>query len=148
MEYRIFNDTAVLRVDKGEEIIASLLKFQKESGFRTAIVQGIGAVNQVEAGLFLTAQKRYVSQIKAGDMEIVSLEGTLSEKNGAPYAHLHIAVADQTGTVWGGHLNRATISATAELTVRKINGCVDRTFSEEIGLNLFDFQKFESTFTA
>ena len=141
MEYKIFNGTAVLRVDKGEELIASLLKFQKEAGFRTAIVQGIGAVNHVEAGLFLTKEKRYVSQIKTGDMEIVSLEGNLSEKDGAPYAHLHIAVADQTGAVWGGHLNQATVSATAELTVQKINGSVDRTFSEEIGLNLFDFGK-------
>lgn len=144
MEYKIFKDTAVLRIDKGEDILASLLKFQKEAGFRSAGVGGIGAVNHVEAGLFLTKEKRYVSQIKECDMEIVSLQGTLSEKDGMPYAHLHIAVADHTGIVWGGHLNKAIVSATAELTVQKIGGTVDRTFSEEIGLNLFDFNKFET----
>ena len=40
----------------------------------------------------------------------------------------------------GGHLNQAVISATAEIILNRISGTVERKFSEEIGLNLFDFQ--------
>ena len=41
--------------------------------------------------------------------------------------------------VFGGHLNRAIVSATCEMIINIIDGRVDRYFDEEIGLNLFKF---------
>ena len=41
--------------------------------------------------------------------------------------------------VHGGHLNRAIISATAEIQIQVIDGEIGREFSQEIGLNLFKF---------
>ena len=38
-------------------------------------------------------------------------------------------------------LNKAVISATCEMVIHIIDGRVDRSFSDEIGLNLFDFDK-------
>ena len=37
------------------------------------------------------------------------------------------------------HLNRAIISATAEIQIQVIDGEIGREFSDEIGLNLFKF---------
>lgn len=49
-----------------------------------------------------------------GDLEIISLAGTLS----ADGAHLHMAVADKTGAVIGGHLAPGSlVRTTAELLV-------------------------------
>lgn len=45
------------------------------------------------------------------------------------------------GEVFGGHLNKAVISATCEMVITVINGSVDRSFSDSVGLNLFDFNK-------
>jgi len=50
-----------------------------------------------------------------------------------------MSAGDDQGRVMGGHLNRAVISATAELVVTILPGTVDRAFSEEIGLNLYKF---------
>lgn len=59
--------------------------------------------------------------------------------NGETYVHFHISVADEQGSVFGGHLQEAVISGTGELVLTEINGNVDRKFDEEIGLNLFEF---------
>lgn len=40
---------------------------------------------------------------------------------------------------FGGHLNKAIVSATCEMVISIIEGNVDRYFDEEIGLNLFKF---------
>ena len=59
--------------------------------------------------------------------------------DGKFYTHLHMSAGNAQGQVFGGHLNRAVISATCEMIVTVIDGQVDRQFSEEIGLNLLKF---------
>ena len=59
--------------------------------------------------------------------------------NGEYYAHLHMSAGNDKGEVFGGHLNRAMISATCELVIHVIDGRVERRHDEEVGLNLFEF---------
>ena len=59
--------------------------------------------------------------------------------NGEFYTHIHMSAGDADGKVFGGHLNRAIVSATCEMVIHIIEGTVDRRLDEEIGLNLFRF---------
>lgn len=139
MEYRKFGNKYVLRLDKGEELIASLQSFCKENNIQLASVSGIGAVNRAKVGLFETATKQYHAEEFTGDMEIISLMGNVTQMDGEVYLHLHATLSDHTHKAFGGHLNLAVISATGEIVVDVIEGSVDREFSEEIGLNLLKF---------
>lgn len=141
MEYRKFGDTFVLRLEPNEEICGSILALAEAENIALAEISGLGAVDEFTVGAFNTETKEYRSNTFRGIYEIVSLTGTLTRKDGAPYLHAHFAAGDLQGQVVGGHLNRANISATAEIVIRAIAGTVERKFSEAIGLNLFSFEK-------
>ena len=139
MEYRRFADTCLVRLDLGEEIVEQLTKLAETEHIALAEVHGLGAVNDITVGVFSLTEKKFCPNRFQGTLEIVSLTGTITEMDGKPYLHLHLSAGDPEGHVFGGHLNRAVISATGELTVRVLEGHVGRKFSPEIGLNLFDF---------
>lgn len=139
MDYKRFGSTYFLRIDKGEEILEQLQIMAEKEQIKLATVQALGAVNDFTVGVFNTAEKKYYSNHFEGTYEIVSLTGTITTKDGAFYAHLHMSAGDDKGLVVGGHLNRAMVSATCEMTVTAIAGTVERQFSEDVGLNLFRF---------
>ena len=139
MEYKRFEDTVFLRVDPGEDIAEKVLETAKKENICLASVSGLGAVKEIEIGVFDYKEKKYYPRTITGVFEITSLVGTLTTKDGDPYLHLHISCGEMDGSVVGGHLNRAIVSATGEIVIRIINGTVNRSFSDEIGLNLFYF---------
>lgn len=139
MDYRRFGGTLVARIDRGEEILASLREIALREDIRLARISAIGAVGDFTVGVFHTAEKQYHANRFQGDWEIVSLCGSITQMNGEYYAHLHMSAGGTDGTVVGGHLNEAVVSATCELFITVLDGTVERRFSPEVGLNLFDF---------
>lgn len=139
MEYRRFGDSFIIRMDKGEEIVEQLTAVAARERIALAEVSALGAVGSFTAGVFYPCEKEYHANDFTGDFEIVSLTGTVTEMDGKPYLHLHMSAGDREGRVWGGHLNRAVVSATCEMVVRVLDGHVGRAFSPEIGLNLLSF---------
>lgn len=97
------------------------------------------AVNHITVGVFQTEKKEYHANSFQGSFEIVSLTGTIDSMDGNFYTHLHMSAGGGQGKVFGGHLNRAAVSATCKMIVRELPGAVDRAFSPEIGLNLLKF---------
>jgi hypothetical protein len=139
MEYRRFDDTIIARIDRGEEIHEQLRCIAEQEEIRLASVEALGAVKEFDAGVYDPSEKKYYGNHFEGLFEIVSLTGTITTKDGEYYAHLHMSAGDEKGSVFGGHLNRAVVSATCEMVIHIIAGNVERQFDEEIGLNLFRF---------
>ena len=139
MEFKKFGSKYVVRIDKGEEIVTCLEQVVGKNNIQLGFVEGIGAVNEAQIGLFAAEIKQYQSTTITGDLEITSLKGNISTKEGKPYLHLHINLADARYKTYGGHLNRAVVSGTCELIIVEIAGTVERKFSNEVGLNLYHF---------
>lgn len=140
MEYKRQRNTVIVRVDKGEDIIKELLSLSEKENILFASISRLGAVNDIELGIFDTSEKRYHSKRFTGDFEITLLVGTLSRKNKKPYIHVHMSVGNVlTNEFVGGHLNKAIVGATAEIVLNVVEIVVEREFVEEIGLNLFKF---------
>lgn len=139
MDYRRFENKIIARIDKKEEILEKLKEIAIKEKIQLASISALGAVGEFTVGVFKVEEKKYYANKFSGDFEIVSLNGTISTMNNEFYAHLHMSAGDQEGKVFGGHLNNAIVSATCEMVIDIIDGKVDRKFSEEVGLNLFEF---------
>lgn len=139
MEYRRFENMIVARIDKGEEILEEVKAIAEQENIKLASVNAIGAINAFTVGVFKTGEKKYYANSFEGNYEIVSLTGTINTMNDEFYTHLHLSAGNEDGKVFGGHLNRAIVSATCEMVITIIDGIVERKYDEDIGLNLFLF---------
>lgn len=137
MKYKRFNDTIFMRIDRGEEILAALKELAQAESIKLASVSALGATNSFTVGVYNTAEKKYYSNDFAGAFEIVSLTGTINTMDGEFYTHIHMSAGNERGEVFGGHLNRAVVSATCETVVTVVDGELDRYHDEDVGLNLF-----------
>jgi hypothetical protein len=139
MQFQKFGSRFVVRLDRGEEIVATLQKFCAEQKISLGTVSGIGAVEHAILGFFETATKKYLARELPGGFELVPLAGNISTQDGKIYLHLHANFADAEQKTFGGHLSSAVVSATCEIFIEQIDGAVEREFDEEIGLNLLKF---------
>ena len=139
MEYKKFNNTIVARIDKGEEILEKIKEIALKENIKLANINALGATNNFTVGVFKVDEKKYYANEFKGNFEIVSLTGTINTMNNEFYTHIHMSAGNDKGEVFGGHLNKAIVSATCEMIITIIDGIVDRKFDEDIGLNLFKF---------
>jgi len=141
MDYRRFNNTIVARIDRGEEILECIKQIALKENIKLANVNALGATNDFTVGVFNVDEKKYYSNEFKGNFEIVSFTGTINTMNDEFYTHIHMSAGNDKGEVFGGHLNRAVVSATCEMVINIIDGRVDRYHDDEVGLNLFKFEE-------
>lgn len=139
MEYRRFGNKIIARIDKGEEILTTIKEISLKENIKLASVQALGATDEFIVGVYKVDEKKYYANEFKGYFEIVSLTGTINTMNGEFYTHIHMSAGNDKGEVFGGHLNKAIVSATCEMVIDIIDGNVDRKYDEETGLNVFRF---------
>lgn len=138
MKYKRFGEDIAARLEVGEEVLSSLAELAEREGVTFAEVSGIGAVDEFCVSVFDVKAKKYFDNDFREPLEIVSMSGTVTEQNGKPYLHLHASAGRADGSVVGGHLKRAVVSATCEIVLHTVYGRVPRFFDDVTGLNLMD----------
>lgn len=139
MEYKKFEELIVLRVQKGEELVESIRKVAENEKIELAVVSGIGATDDACVGFLDLRQKIYTENTFMEPMEITSIIGNITTMEGKPYIHIHANLSNSEGKVYGGHLDRALISITAEVFIQTFPASVHRKKDEETGINLLHF---------
>ena len=139
MDYRKLGNVIVARMDRGEEILEQIKIIALKENIKLASISALGATDDFTVGVYNVDEKKYYSNEFKGNFEIVSLTGTINTMTGEFYTHVHMSAGNEKGEVFGGHLNRAVISATCEMIITLVDGNVDRYRDENIGLNLFKF---------
>lgn len=138
MQYKTSANTIALRVDRGEEIVACIKAVCEKEHVTFGSVAGIGAVSHAVVGTYHVSKRKYVASAFDGELEMTSLLGSATEKDGQVYLHFHAAFAKADGQVVGGHLNEAVVSGTAEIFIQTAPGTIGRKVDSATGLNVFD----------
>lgn len=141
MEYTRFENTYLLRLDKGEEILGSIRLLCRKEGVKLAMVRGQGEAMDVS----LSAKNRQTFAAKTvnyrGDMEMTSCTGTITSKNGMPYLNLYAVIANPSDKFClGGHLERGVISLNGEFVITTIRGMAERVYSPQSGMDVLTFE--------
>jgi predicted DNA-binding protein with PD1-like motif len=110
----------VVRLNKGEDLAESLASLITTQRITVATVQGHGALEAVILDSYDARARTYGdARTFTGRLELISLHGHLSTREGSPDLYLHAAVARDTGNgveVIGGRLIEAQVIA-VELTL-------------------------------
>ena len=139
MDYRKFGDTCLVRMDRGEEILATLAALCEKENIHLAAVDALGAVDHAVVGVYDVSTQVYTKKEFNEPMEITNLCGTVTRKEGQVYLHLHVTLCGVDMIARGGHANELRVSATCEMAVRILPGEVGREKDGVTGLNLFKF---------
>lgn len=138
MQYKKVQNGFLIRLVKGEEIIATLSALVEEQEIPGGFVFGLGAFKDATLGYFDSAKKEYLKNHFKEDMEFGSLTGSVSYFEGKPFVHAHVVASGPDAKAYFGHLFSATISATGEFFIIPSDARVERKADQETNLNLLD----------
>ena len=127
------------RLPHGRDLINIIEEFCKKALIQMATFSVIGAVSSATIGAYDQKQQVYVTFKEEAPLEIVSCIGNVSLKDGKPFIHAHILLADEQGKTIGGHLFSETIIYAGEINLQELTGKpMERTYDNDTGLMLWE----------
>ena len=141
MRYRRFEDRYQLRFASGESIAGSLLRWLARQRIGFATMTGLGAVSSATIAYWNGETREYEHHSLAEQLEVVSLIGNVTIKDGAPFTHIHVSLGARDLSIRGGHFIDATVHPNLELWVRPESSSLERRLDEASGLYLMDLSE-------
>lgn len=142
MQFRQLTPRAeyLLRLERGEEVLPSIVAFCKKQAITCGSFRAIGAVEKTKIGYYDLTQKKYGQKGYAEAMEVASMTGNISLVDGDPFVHCHavlsgIAAGTENQPI-GGHVFDAIVAVTLEVHLVAFADSVIRELDDDIGLKL------------
>jgi predicted DNA-binding protein with PD1-like motif len=131
--------TLIGQLASGSDLYEEMTKIVQREDILIGRIQGIGAVTQAKIAYYDQNKSEYINLEFSDGMEIVSLTGNISMRDGKPFIHAHIVLSDREGKTFGGHLLPGTKLFACELFIEEFDGeKLIRTKDGKTGLFLWD----------
>lgn len=115
MQFQRKDNSYIIRLEKGEEILATLQKFCRTEQIEGGTFVAIGATSKTTIGFLPPNQTDYKKQTFEGAFEVVSLTGIISQER----IHTHGVISDENFQTFGGHVFELVASPTLEISLHK-----------------------------
>ncbi|MBE6016267.1 MAG: DUF296 domain-containing protein [Lachnospiraceae bacterium] len=144
MDYRIMNGICYARIDKGEEIIESLLDICRAQGIKSAVFTGIGGCSRAELQTFIPEEGTFETETLQGMLELINITGNIvSDDDDQLFHHTHAVFSYKQGAehkMAAGHIKSVEVLYTAEIELRPVTGgVIRRKYDPETGTGFWNF---------
>lgn len=126
----------ILTLKMGENLFDSLLSCAAKMQLKSAIISGLGALDEVTIAYYNLSTKQYQTKLFQGMYELISLNGNITLVDGKYFVHIHAALGTEEYNVLGGHIMNATVGPSAEISIVPLSNPINREYDTKTGLKL------------
>jgi predicted DNA-binding protein with PD1-like motif len=127
------------RLVKGADLLEALEEQCRRHNITLGEVRAIGAVTRARVGYYKQDIQKYMFLDLDRPLEILSLIGNISLKDGQPMVHAHVTLGDEEGRAFGGHLASGAPVFACEFVIQENQSdkLFQRALDNETGLFLW-----------
>ncbi|MFZ5899521.1 MAG: PPC domain-containing DNA-binding protein [Bacillota bacterium] len=131
--------TFVGRLQKGDDLLIALGEICSKEKIVLGEVRAIGALSKARISYYNQKQRSYETIEFPEATELVALVGNISLKEGAPFIHAHVTLADEEGRAFGGHLVNGCEVFACEFVIQELISAMtfERGMDEDTWLALW-----------
>lgn len=127
------------RLPHDADLLEAIAAVADDYGVLTAEVRAIGALRRARLAFYDQETRAYGEWALDQPLELVSLLGNVSRRDGATAVHVHATLADHDGVCFGGHVAPGCVVFAGELFMQELVGGdpLERAYDDETGLPLW-----------
>jgi predicted DNA-binding protein with PD1-like motif len=130
----------IIRLEHGADLVQSITELAKDKSIEAGSFTAIGALKRARLGYYDQKNHEYREIEIDTPHEMASCIGNVSLRDGEPFVHAHVVLADETGNTKAGHLFEGIVFA-AEVHLHQLEGPrLERKHDEATGLSLWDME--------
>lgn len=116
-----YNDIYCIRLIHKEDFLEQLMKLANDHNMENAIIlNGVGMLKNAQIGYYDNGE--YLTKNITAPAELVSTNGNMFiNSEGMPEWHIHVALAEKSHNMIGGHLLGGMVWNTAEIFIQTIS---------------------------
>ena len=126
------------RLAHESDLTEAITTFCADNGLNAGFLAAIGALTMATIGFYDQNDRTYKTISIEEPLELASLTGNVSLKDGKPMVHAHVVLSRESGESVAGHLMSPTIVFAGEVFAAELRGEPPaREFDETTGLTLW-----------
>jgi len=120
----------------GAKVPEDIISLARRDKIHTARFEAIGGVDRLQLAYFNHETKKYEEQEYTEFLEVTTLLGNVTVKEGKPFLHVHGNFGRKDRSVIGGHVMSARVFPILEAVLTPTTNRALRRFDDDLGLNV------------
>ncbi len=130
------NNQYVLKLDRGEELVAMIKQFCATNGITGGFFVGLGATSYLKMAWYNLETKKYEEKEYDETLEIANLTGNIAFLANDLIIHVHGSFSNRNLDAIAGHVSQLVVGGACEIKFDKFDAKFSRAYDEQTGLNL------------